>query len=300
MPLIPSGYFDTRSTMETIDDHYLFYVNETDLRIYITLTSERSPITWSSPLFQQIKYLRLELPIVPSSLLNSLLDIVNFHQISDDDVQEDVIYLSNFVHLPTIHQIEFGSSFNKYRWKHAQFVLEACPNVFDLTMLTALLISSKFIDNPSLIPVFKKIYMIETILEDVYFPSSFAPKFVERFPSLIHIELQVATITFLLVAERSLAIWSNEYIVQLVEENLEEILPILLPPLCRISKTHWNTNIVTLTYNLLRNLMEINKQLCDKVLNTLRDDEKKLIIKEQDRINSWQQLEQISLEKQKR
>ncbi|CAF3285274.1 unnamed protein product, partial [Rotaria sp. Silwood2] len=77
------------------------------------------------------------------------------------------------------------------------------------------------------------------------------------------------------VAERSLAIWSNEYIVQLVEENLEEILPILLPPLCRISKTHWNTNIVTLTYNLLRNLMEINKQLCDKVLNTLRDDEKK-------------------------
>ncbi|CAF4509431.1 unnamed protein product [Rotaria sp. Silwood2] len=124
MPLIPSGYFDTRSTMETIDDHYLFYVNETDLRIYITLTSERSPITWSSPLFQQIKYLRFELPIVPSSLLNSLLDIVNFHQISDDDVQEDVIYLSNFVHLPTIHQIEFGSSFNKYRWKHAQFVLD--------------------------------------------------------------------------------------------------------------------------------------------------------------------------------
>ncbi|CAF3227403.1 unnamed protein product, partial [Rotaria sp. Silwood2] len=32
---------------------------------------------------------------------------------------------------------------------------------------------------------------IETILEDVYFPSNFASKFVERFPSLIQIELQV-------------------------------------------------------------------------------------------------------------
>ncbi|CAF4586177.1 unnamed protein product, partial [Rotaria sp. Silwood2] len=124
MPLIPSGYFDTRSTMETIDDHHLFYIGETELRIYITSTSERSPITWSSPLFQQIKYLRLELPIVSSSLMNSLLDMVNFHQISDDDVQEDVIYLSNFVHLSTINQIEFGSSFNKYHWKHAQFILQ--------------------------------------------------------------------------------------------------------------------------------------------------------------------------------
>ncbi|CAF3252669.1 unnamed protein product, partial [Rotaria sp. Silwood2] len=100
------------------------------------------------------------------------------------------------------------------------------------------------------------------------------------------------------VAERSLALWSNEYVVQLIEENLEQILPILLPPLCRISKTHWNTNIITLTYNLLKNLMDINKKLCDDVLNTLRDDEQKSMIKEQDRINFWKQLEQPSFDKQ--
>ena len=80
---------------------------------------------------------------------------------------------------------------------------------------------------------------------------------------------------FVKVAERSLALWSNEYVVQMIEENLEQILPILLPPLCRISKTHWNTNIITLTYNLLKNLMDINKKLCDDVLNTIRDDEQK-------------------------
>ena len=62
---------------------------------------------------------------------------------------------------------------------------------------------------------------------------------------------------------------------QLIEENLEEILPILLPPLCRISKTHWNASIVTLTYNLLKNLMDINKKLCEDILNTLREDEQR-------------------------
>ncbi|CAF1354030.1 unnamed protein product [Adineta steineri] len=106
-----------------------------------------------------------------------------------------------------------------------------------------------------------------------------------------------ATSSHFQVAERSLALWSNEYVVQLIEENLEQILPILLPPLCRISKTHWNTNIITLTYNLLKNLMDINKKLCDDVLNTLRDDEQKSIIKEQDRTNLWKRLDQLSLDK---
>ncbi|CAM4774156.1 unnamed protein product [Rotaria magnacalcarata] len=107
-----------------------------------------------------------------------------------------------------------------------------------------------------------------------------------------------ATSSHFQVAERSLALWSNEYVVQLIEENLEQILPILLPPLCRISKTHWNTNIITLIYNLLKTLMDINKKLCDDVLNTLHDDEQRSMVKEQDRLNFWKELEQLSLDKQ--
>ena len=63
--------------------------------------------------------------------------------------------------------------------------------MINLTILTELLISSKFIDNSSLISVFKRIKLIVTTFEDVYFPTSFAVKLVDRFPSLIHIELQV-------------------------------------------------------------------------------------------------------------
>ncbi|CAF4262287.1 unnamed protein product, partial [Rotaria sordida] len=48
-------------------------------------------------------------------IIFNIILLLNFHQISDDDAQEDIIYLSNFVHLPTIVQIEFGSSFNTYR-----------------------------------------------------------------------------------------------------------------------------------------------------------------------------------------
>lgn len=50
--------------------------------------------------------------------------LVNFHESSDSDVQESVNCLPYFVHLPNLIEIEFGSSFNKYRWKHVQFILQ--------------------------------------------------------------------------------------------------------------------------------------------------------------------------------
>lgn len=63
----------------------------------------------------------------------------------------------------------------------------ACPNVAIICIITRLLVWSKFIDNPSLIPIFKKIKTIVSIPDDIYFPS----KFVERFPSLRQAGLQV-------------------------------------------------------------------------------------------------------------
>ena len=42
------------------------------------------------------------------------------------------------------------------------------------------------------------------------------------------------------VAERALYFWNNEYIVSLIEENSDIILPIMFDNLYRISKEHWN------------------------------------------------------------
>jgi hypothetical protein len=40
-------------------------------------------------------------------------------------------------------------------------------------------------------PIFKQIKMIKSITKNIYFPLNFVLKFVQRFPSLVHIEFQV-------------------------------------------------------------------------------------------------------------
>ena len=42
------------------------------------------------------------------------------------------------------------------------------------------------------------------------------------------------------VAERALYFWNNEYIMSLIDENSNVILPIMFSCLYRISKEHWN------------------------------------------------------------
>jgi serine/threonine-protein phosphatase 2A regulatory subunit B' len=42
------------------------------------------------------------------------------------------------------------------------------------------------------------------------------------------------------VAERALYFWNNECVMSLVSENIQTILPIMLPCLHKNSKNHWN------------------------------------------------------------
>lgn len=46
------------------------------------------------------------------------------------------------------------------------------------------------------------------------------------------------------VAERALYFWNNEYILSLIEENIDKILPIMFGSLYKISKEHWNPYVV--------------------------------------------------------
>ncbi|CAF3905482.1 unnamed protein product [Rotaria sordida] len=189
VPFLFCETFETQSTRKTIDDHYSFYSDITNLKLYI---NERSNVTWSSPLFQHITYLLVEIPII-KSWWNYLFNIVNFRRTIDDNrnASQNLTYLSCFVHLWNVKKLEFRSSFHADRWKDVQLILQACPNVDSLIINTPLLVLSKLIDNSFLIPIFKQIKMIKSITEDIYFPSAFVSKFVQRFPSLCHIELQV-------------------------------------------------------------------------------------------------------------
>ncbi len=65
--------FETRSTATT-NNHHVFYSNITSLRIYLIMKI-RPTIPWSSPLFQQVNYLIVQMPKIPSSFWNNLLNM---------------------------------------------------------------------------------------------------------------------------------------------------------------------------------------------------------------------------------
>ncbi|XP_006864695.1 PREDICTED: serine/threonine-protein phosphatase 2A 56 kDa regulatory subunit epsilon isoform [Chrysochloris asiatica] len=74
------------------------------------------------------------------------------------------------------------------------------------------------------------------------------------------------------VAERALYYWNNEYIMSLIEENSNVILPIMFSSLYRISKEHWNPAIVALVYNVLKAFMEMNSTMFDELTATYKSD----------------------------
>jgi serine/threonine-protein phosphatase 2A regulatory subunit B' len=73
------------------------------------------------------------------------------------------------------------------------------------------------------------------------------------------------TLTDVQVAERALFYWNNEYILNLMSEHINIILPIVFPPLYINSKTHWNRTIHGMVFNALKLFMEINGQLFKEV-----------------------------------
>lgn len=67
------------------------------------------------------------------------------------------------------------------------------------------------------------------------------------------------------VAERALYFWNNEYILSLIEENIDKILPIMFGSLYKISKEHWNPyvafNFICSTINKLSTVSGVDRKL---------------------------------------
>ncbi|XP_065056297.1 serine/threonine-protein phosphatase 2A 56 kDa regulatory subunit epsilon isoform-like isoform X1 [Rhopilema esculentum] len=99
------------------------------------------------------------------------------------------------------------------------------------------------------------------------------------------------------VAERALYFWNNEYVVSLIEENSNTILPIMFSCLYRISKDHWNQTIVALVYNVLKSFMEMNSKLFDELTSSYKADRQKEKKKEREREDLWKKLDKLELSK---
>lgn len=97
------------------------------------------------------------------------------------------------------------------------------------------------------------------------------------------------------VAERALLYWNNEYVVNLMSDNLAVILPIVFPALYTNSKTHWNRTIHGMVYNALKLFMEINPDLFDESMQQYK--QRKFAEQEHavTQYAAWQQLRERAL-----
>jgi serine/threonine-protein phosphatase 2A regulatory subunit B' len=72
------------------------------------------------------------------------------------------------------------------------------------------------------------------------------------------------------VAERALFLWNNEYVVSLIAQNREQILPTVFEALYNNSRSHWNSTVHSLTCNVVKLFMEMDANLFDECSNSYR------------------------------
>lgn len=98
------------------------------------------------------------------------------------------------------------------------------------------------------------------------------------------------------VAERALYLWHSEYILSMIEENANVIMPIMFPALYKISKEHWNQTIIALVYNVLKTLMDMNSQLFDELTGSYKTERQREKKKEKERDELWRKIAEMSHE----
>mmetsp|Transcript_121201 Transcript_121201/g.302483 ORF Transcript_121201/g.302483 Transcript_121201/m.302483 type:complete len:469 (-) Transcript_121201:45-1451(-) len=101
------------------------------------------------------------------------------------------------------------------------------------------------------------------------------------------------------VAERTLFFWNNDYIVKLINQNRQDLFPIIIGALYKNSKQHWNSAVHGLTFNVLKLLMEADPQLFDDCSAKHRAEEEAEEQKEAGRQQKWKMLKDMHDAKKK-
>ncbi|KAJ2214948.1 serine/threonine-protein phosphatase 2A 56 kDa regulatory subunit delta isoform [Coemansia sp. RSA 487] len=96
------------------------------------------------------------------------------------------------------------------------------------------------------------------------------------------------------VAERTLAMWRNSYIVNLITDNIHLILPIVLSGIYRHSRSHWNRNIHNQVFQVLRFFVNVNEEMFEHCLaefRNMRDSERQ---RSAINTNWWTKIEKLA------
>merc|ERR1719159_1898227 len=100
------------------------------------------------------------------------------------------------------------------------------------------------------------------------------------------------------VAERTLFFWNNDYIVKLINQNRQELFPIITGALYKNSKQHWNSAVHALTFNVLKLVMEADPPLFDECSAKHQAEEEREVQVEQLRTQKWAKLKAMHESKQ--
>lgn len=92
------------------------------------------------------------------------------------------------------------------------------------------------------------------------------------------------------VAERVLYFWNNEYILSLINDNVQTILPIVFPALHIDPSAHWNKTIHGLIYNALKLSTEMNQRLFNDLVQEHNSKKRRESLLREDQERRWQHI----------
>lgn len=92
------------------------------------------------------------------------------------------------------------------------------------------------------------------------------------------------------VVERVLYFWNNDYILSLINDNAQTILPIIIPALHVNPTGHWNKTIQGLIYNALKLSTEMNQRLFHELVEEHNRQQQKAASIEEDKNRKWQMI----------
>jgi len=96
------------------------------------------------------------------------------------------------------------------------------------------------------------------------------------------------------VAERALFLWNNEYIVSLIAQNRNQVLPIVFEALYTNSRSHWNSTVHGLTCNVVKLFMEMDAKLFDDCSATYREQQEQEAANAELKVQQWAAIEKLA------
>ncbi|CAF3122637.1 unnamed protein product [Rotaria socialis] len=179
-------------------EHHLFYSNCKDLCVSIPIDIKIRNNLPPYQLFKNIDRLTIEINSPMRAcwikILNLLRICYNFDRI---DQKERAEKITSLVDLTNITKLSIQSNDSTSQSYFITEIFLATSHVIQLKISHSLIFSSMLYHNSSLIPFFTQLQSLYLQSEYGRFPLKYASKLVQRFPSIIHLELEVYSIGLL-------------------------------------------------------------------------------------------------------